>query len=216
MFFKEIKAAVSLPEAARYYGIESKGNGMCRCPFHDDHHPSMKLYKDNYYCFGCGVHGDVIDLTGRLFGLTARQAAEKLITDFNLNIPIGQKLSPTEKQNRIQKVNEALRSEKIHRAFYRILRELRQTLVRCKVTLDDWKFSLEPESKDVPPEQWEGRFMTANIWSDYIDYLIDLLDFGESDDRFELFMRRKEVEAIAERLIAEPGPAGCCRAGAVS
>ena len=78
MYFKEIKAAVSLPEAARYYGIESKGNGMCRCPFHDDHRPSMKLYKDNYYCFGCGVHGDVIDLTGRLFGLTARQAAEKL------------------------------------------------------------------------------------------------------------------------------------------
>ena len=164
----------------------------------------MKLYKDHYYCFGCGTHGDVIDLVGRLCGLTARQAAEKLIMDFGLDIPIGRELSPTEKKNRIRKANEALRSEKIHRAFYMAIRDLRQILVNCKETLDAWKIHLAPVSMDIPPERWNSRFVTANIWSDYIDYLIDLIDFGESDERFELFIRRKEVKEIAEKLLLSP------------
>ena len=216
MIFEEIKNAVSVPESARHYGIESKSNGMCRCPFHDDRHPSMKLYDDNYYCFGCGAHGDVIELTGRLFGLTALQAAEKLIRDFGLDIPINRKMSPAEKKNRIRKANEALRSEKINRAFHLAIRDLRQILVSCKEKLDDWKFSLAPESRDIPPEKWDSRFVTAHVWCDYVDYLIDLLDFGESDDRFELFVRRKEVKNIAERLVTDPGTAGCCRTAAVS
>lgn len=37
------------------------------CPFHDDHSPSMSLYKnngtaDNFHCFACGAHGDVVSL----------------------------------------------------------------------------------------------------------------------------------------------------------
>lgn len=176
----------------------------------------MKLYRDNYYCFGCGAHGDVIDLVGRLFGLTALQAAEKINGDFALNLQLNQTLSPAEKKNRITKANEALRSEKIHRAFCLTIRELRQLLVCCKEKLDGWKFSLAPKSREVPPERWVDRFVTANIWGDYIDYLIDILDFGENDERFELFIHRKEVIEIAERLISEPRPAGCCGAGAVS
>lgn len=195
MYFKEIRQAVFLPEAAGYYGIKTNGSGMCRCPFHDDRHPSMKLYKDHYYCFGCGAHGDVIDLVGRLFGLTALQAAEKLILDFSLDIPIDWNLSPTEKKNRIEKANEALRSEKIHRAFYMTVRNLRQVLVSCKEKLDDWKIHLAPENKYVPPEKWDSRFVTANIWSDYIDYLIDLIDFGENDERFELFIHSLQIKS---------------------
>ena len=38
----------------------------CLCPFHDDHHPSMSLGRNNKYrCFVCGAHGDVIELVMR-------------------------------------------------------------------------------------------------------------------------------------------------------
>ena len=38
----------------------------CLCPFHDDHHPSMLLGRNNKYrCFVCGAHGDVIELVMR-------------------------------------------------------------------------------------------------------------------------------------------------------
>ena len=41
----------------------------------------MKL-DERFHCFGCGEDGDVIDVTAKLFQLTLREAAEKLIEDF--------------------------------------------------------------------------------------------------------------------------------------
>lgn len=208
MDFTTIKEAVPIREAAGYYGINVKSNGMCRCPFHDDRTPSMKLYDDNYYCFGCGAHGDVIDLAGRLYGLTARQAAEKIITDFGLDIPTHCNLSPPEREKRVKAANEALGSEKVHRAFSLEMRELRQKLVRCKEKLDKWKYSLAPADSCPDPDSWDDRFVTAHIHSDLIDSLIDTIDFGENDERFELFLHRKEVADHAERLISDREPDG--------
>ena len=63
--FTQIKMAVSVKEAAEYYGLEvNRGNMVC-CPFHADRTPSMKLNEDYFYCFGCGATGDVIGLTAR-------------------------------------------------------------------------------------------------------------------------------------------------------
>lgn len=36
-------------------------------------------------CFGCGASGDVIDFTARLFGISLKDAAEKLAADFSIN-----------------------------------------------------------------------------------------------------------------------------------
>ena len=42
----------------------------------------MKLYGDHFHCFGCGAHGDVIDLTAGLLGCSKGEAARRLETDF--------------------------------------------------------------------------------------------------------------------------------------
>lgn len=74
--FTQIKMAVSVKEAAEYYGLEvNRGNMVC-CPFHADRTPSMKLNEDYFYCFGCGAHGDVIDLVVKLFNLSSYDAAK--------------------------------------------------------------------------------------------------------------------------------------------
>ena len=79
--FTQIKMAVSVKEAAEYYGLEvNRGNMVC-CPFHADRTPSMKLNEDYFYCFGCGAHGDVIDLVVKLFNLSSYDAAKKLAAD---------------------------------------------------------------------------------------------------------------------------------------
>lgn len=75
--FGEVKETVSVPSAAEYYGMSVRG-GMTSCIFHEDRNPSMKLYDDHFYCFGCTEHGDVVKLTARLFGLTQYEAAKKL------------------------------------------------------------------------------------------------------------------------------------------
>lgn len=36
-------------------------DGKIRCPFHNDNTPSLHIYDDHYYCFGCGARGDAID-----------------------------------------------------------------------------------------------------------------------------------------------------------
>jgi len=82
--FEKVKAAVSTRDAAQMYGMNVRSNGMTNCPFHEDHNPSMKL-DQNFYCFGCHAHGDVIDFVSRLFGISRYGAAVKLAADFGIS-----------------------------------------------------------------------------------------------------------------------------------
>ena len=83
-FFETVKQSVTTRQAAERYGLSVNRSGMVRCPFHEDHNPSMKV-DDRFYCFGCGASGDVIDFTARLFGISLKDAAEKLAEDFGIN-----------------------------------------------------------------------------------------------------------------------------------
>ena len=42
----------------------------------------MKPYGDHFHCFGCGAHGDVVDLTAGLLGCSKAEAARRLSSDF--------------------------------------------------------------------------------------------------------------------------------------
>ena len=88
--FEAVKDSVTTRQAAESYGLQVKHGGMCRCPFHNDKTPSMKVDK-RFHCFGCQADGDVIDFTARLFGLTPKDAAEKLAGDL---------ASPTKRERR--------------------------------------------------------------------------------------------------------------------
>lgn len=83
--FELVKQNICVPDAAEHYGLQVNRNGMCRCPFHEDRHPSMKLNERYFYCFGCGATGDVIDLVARLFDLSNYEAAQKLAQDFGID-----------------------------------------------------------------------------------------------------------------------------------
>ena len=64
----EIEKLRDLPivGVAQRLGLRVNSRRQCLCPFHDDHHPSMSLGRNNKYrCFVCGAHGDVIELVMR-------------------------------------------------------------------------------------------------------------------------------------------------------
>ena len=82
--FETIKGTVTVGQAAEYYGMKIGRNNMICCPFHNDHHPSMKLNTTYYYCFGCGATGDVIQFVANLFGLSNYEAAKKIAVDFGI------------------------------------------------------------------------------------------------------------------------------------
>ena len=79
--FEAVKNSVTTRQAAERYGLRVGHGGMCRCPFHNDKNPSMKLDR-RYHCFGCQADGDVISFTNRLFNITPKEAALKLAGDF--------------------------------------------------------------------------------------------------------------------------------------
>ena len=82
--YDTIKAAVSVPQAAAYYGMKIQRNNMTRCCFHDDHHPSLKLNDTYFYCFACLEHGDVIDLVARLHRESHYAAVQRIARDFGI------------------------------------------------------------------------------------------------------------------------------------
>ena len=78
--YSKIKHSVPPVEAAKRYGTVK--HSFMRCPIHADKTPSLKLYGDHFHCFGCGAHGDVIDLTAGLLGCSQVEAARRLEADF--------------------------------------------------------------------------------------------------------------------------------------
>lgn len=79
--YEKAKGLATAREAAEHYGLTVDRRGMALCPFHDDHHPSMKV-DERFHCFACGEDGDAIDLVAKLFNFSVYEAAEKLIREF--------------------------------------------------------------------------------------------------------------------------------------
>ena len=51
------------------------------CPFHNEKTPSFCISKDNnkFHCFGCGEHGDLIDLIKKLYGMEFLEAVKFIL-----------------------------------------------------------------------------------------------------------------------------------------
>lgn len=97
--YEDIKARLSMRQVAEFYGYEINRKGTCLCPFHDDGHPSMKIYEKGFYCFTCGAGGDIIKFVAMHLQIGNESAARCLINDFVLPIKT-ENLSYREKRER--------------------------------------------------------------------------------------------------------------------
>ena len=187
--FESVKAAVTVRQAAEYYGLEvNRGNMVC-CPFHNDRTPSMKLNEDYFYCFGCGVHGDVIDLVARLFNLSSYDAAKKLAYDFGID--------PDKPP-----AAAALRKSKypLAKAFQNETLHCQRILCECLHLFERWKMQYAPKT---PEDTLDDRFVEACQMLDYIEDLTDILTFAELEVRVKTVdMLQKDgiIDRLEERL----------------
>ena len=185
--FQTVKAAVTARQAAEMYGLKVGRNGLACCPFHHDKTPSMKV-DDRYYCFGCGVTGDAVDLTMQLFGLSSKEAALRLASDFNIDVDEAKSRSfhPYRPRDDPQKELQIWFDH-----AWRILTEYRSLL-------REWEKEYAPQSMD---EDWHPLFCEALRKKDYIDYLLDELMLCSKDQFKEMKDScGKEVEKIEKRL----------------
>lgn len=177
--FEQIKEAVPVWEAAETYGLEVNRNKMTRCPFHGDRNPSLKLNDTYYYCFGCGVHGDVIDFTARYFDLKPYEAAKKLVSDFGLYPDPDTPLQVRAKQIPYAKT-KAFREEA--QFCFRVLTQYLHLL-------EDWKTNYAPAS---PREPMDERYIEACQMLESTSYLVYVLTFGDEEEQ-----AKKTAELIA-------------------
>lgn len=153
--YKRIKAAVTTRMAAENFGLAVNHSGMALCPFHDDHHPSLKLDK-RYYCFGCGEKGDVIDFTAKYLGVSKYSAAIQLARDFGIDP------RPPE-QMHIPKANAGTFRKTEQPCILSLSREVQR--------LRRWKWECAPKDPEGP---WDPRFVEACRELDGKEFLLDL------------------------------------------
>ena len=184
--FEAVKQSVSTREAAAFYGIEVKRNGMACCPFHDDKNPSMKV-DQRFHCFGCGEDGDVIDFTAKLFNLSPKEAAEKLAQDFGL-------IYDSQAPPRRRYVRQKTEAQKF--------REDRQ---RCYRVLSDYYYLLKKWEADrsprTPEEEPHPRFVEAIQKKTYVEYLLDLFLYeSEEEQKAWIAEHTAEITHLERRL----------------
>ena len=56
---EEIKQQNSMRDVLSRYGMVPNRAGFICCPFHNEKSASCKIYDDSFYCFGCGMTGDI-------------------------------------------------------------------------------------------------------------------------------------------------------------
>lgn len=160
-----IKARVAPADAAKQYGLSVHRNGMSLCPFHDDTHPSMKLYNDHFYCFACGAHGDVIDLTAKLLGLNFTEVVHRIAVDFGID--------PDKPPTAMTIRAYLAQFRKDETLCISVLTKYEQLLRR-------WKTGYAPKQ---PDEEFDDRFVEACQMLDTIEYLADFLCAATLEER---------------------------------
>ncbi len=78
-----LKRRYPLGDVVEASGVKLAGRGRVRqgvCPFHEETAGSFTVYADSqrWYCFGCGLGGDVLDFIQRLDGVDLPEAIRRL------------------------------------------------------------------------------------------------------------------------------------------
>lgn len=62
---------------ARRLGLELNRQDKVRCFLHaGDKNPSLQVYANGWKCFGCGEHGDAVDLISKYLGTSTVEAVD--------------------------------------------------------------------------------------------------------------------------------------------
>lgn len=190
--FKAVKEVVSVRDAASFYGLKVSRKGMCKCPFHADKNPSMKVDR-RYYCFGCQATGDVIDFVSNYFNIGLKDAALKIADDFGIDIEgiskdPGRKdtvirISPVGIQNGEEDEPEEEESEE-ERLIREEKEEYEELMEICDLYIDllfkyrdHWQ-KVKYEKEPTPDSEWTDEFVCAAEKVNEANMLLDILMFG--------------------------------------
>ena len=166
--YEQIKNQLTPKHVTERYGTSIHRGDMICCPFHDDKTPSMKLYDDHFYCFGCQKSGDVVDLAAQLLGLTNHEAAKRLAVDFGIC-----------NDRAVPAIRHTVAYEH-SRQFHEDEQECYLALLGYLKLLELWEKKYAPTSQISTPDP---RFIEACQMKSYVEYLCDIFITGSTKER---------------------------------
>ena len=156
--YETIKQLVPMRDLLEHYGFEISRAGFINCPFHTEDTPSMKVYENSCYCFGCGAGGDAVSFTAKLFNLRNSQAALKINSDFCLNL--SSQTAPNINSPYLrEQAKKKTELEKYREEYNQKTTEFRELFCGIKKEADPWKMA-EMQSRLDYLEYW----FSENEW----------------------------------------------------
>ncbi len=187
--FDEVKANVLPRQVMEQSGVVFNRADMCKCPFHQDKTPSMKVKPTDkkYFCFGCGERGDAIDFVAKYYGIAPLDAAMQIADRFGISgdNKVRSPPKPIKREKSVKELIEVARSK-----TYRVL---------C-----DYRHMLKDFERDYAPtniEEIDPRFEEAIKDLPFVEYQLDTLLWGtDSEKDFVVKDRRKGVTELERRV----------------
>ncbi|MGM0500982.1 MAG: DNA primase [Bacillota bacterium] len=143
------------------------------CPFHDENTPSFNVSSDQqlYYCFGCGVGGNIFNFIMEVEGLTFTEAIEFLADRANIDLP--QQTNSQARQKKVSQRKKLLKIHKLATQFYNYL------LLESKLGQEAYDYllsrgfdeeTIEKFQLGFAPDRWQGlyKFLNDKGYSDQI------------------------------------------------
>ena len=192
--FETVKSCISMRECAEMLGFSPSRSGFICCPFHGERTASLKLYTDNWHCYGCHAGGDVIEFFRKYKGYSRPiDAAKELATLAGLQLtqykPIGAHSKPA--------VPPTPTTGQLIQAFKEWQKEAFYWLRKYKRWMEIIIIELSPKQG---AEQLHPLFAECLRNKEFVDYALDTLAGGTDSEKLYLYKYfRKDVNEIVQR-----------------
>jgi DNA primase len=191
---EQIKEKLSIVDiVSGYITLEKSGaNYKARCPFHNEKTPSFYLSPDrgSFYCFGCGVKGDIFTFVEQFEGLDFKGALSVLATRAGVAI-VYDKKKTDEKDELFQVLESATQY------FVSILENSKEAKEYIKSrgltdkTISDFRIG-------YATNDWQGLYDFLRK-KGFSDMLIERAGLSKKSDKTE--SRSKYYDRFRERII---------------
>ncbi len=135
---EQIKEMYSMKDILERYGLPQPNRaGFISCPFHKEKTASMKIYKRDFNCYGCGANGDIFAFVMLMDGISFKEAFAILGGNYDNSFSARKKIYQAQKKREMQrKIEERLKRKKEITSM--LINIYREYLSRFKPLSDAW------------------------------------------------------------------------------
>ncbi len=216
-FVEKLKGSLDLVEiASEYVDLERSGkNYRALCPFHQEDTPSFTINprRQFFYCFGCGVGGDLISFIMKIENISFREALHILSERAGIEMPQADEKTKA----RMQLREKIFAVNKLASRFYNYLLLEEDIAERARNYLQNRGFTRDDMEKfklGFAPPAWGAltKFLQKRDYDKDILLKAGLSASGRSDrlyDRFRnriifpIYNARGEVLGFGGRVLEE-------------